>query len=176
MYIRFSIYYFAISAIRCIGPYCINSCAILRFADCCSFAAVSATKFKINAHAVYPFLCSTVIIAMVKDIVDTKVHHGIFIESFLNHYVPNAKCFLFIGLLIINACITRQDIWPVVTAIVKGITIKHVDIIITPNGSIPTGFRIVISNTDVNFVHWFIKQLTRHTWIALVDGMQVCIT
>ena len=170
MYTRFYIYYFAIS------PYCINSCAILRFADCCSFAAVSATKFKINPHTIYPFLCSTVIIAMVKDIVDTKVHHGIFIESFLNHYVPNAKCFLFIGLLIINACITGQDIWPVVTAIVKGITIKHIDIIITPNRSIPTGFRIVISNTDVNFVHRLIKQLTRHTWIALVDGMQVCIT
>ena len=171
MYARFSIYYFAISAIRCIDPYCINSCAILGFTDCCSFAAVSTTKFKVNPHTIYPFLCSTVIIAMVKDIVDTKVHHGIFIESFLNHYIPNAKCFLFISLLIINACITRQDIWPIITTIVKSITVKHVDIVIAPDGTIPTGFRIVISNTDVNFVHWFIKQLARHTWIALVDSM-----
>ena len=170
MYTGFSICNFAISA-RYIGTCYTSLCTIFRLANSRRFGTISTAEFKVNAHAVYPFLCSTVIIAMVKDIVDTKVHHGIFIESFLNHYVPNAKCFLFIGLLIINACITRQDIWPVVTTIVKGIAIKHIDIVITPNGSIPTGFRIVISNTDINFMHWFIKQLSRHTWIALIDSM-----
>ena len=130
---------------------------MLSFADGRSFTTIATTKFKVNTHAVYAFLCSTIIIAMVKDIVDTEIHHGIFIETFLNHYIPNAKCFLFIHLFLINACITRQDIWPVVTAVIKSITIKHIDIVITPDGAIPTGFRIIISNANINFVHWFIQ-------------------
>ena len=168
MYTRFCIYCFTISYISTCS---INIRTILSFADGCSFTTIATTKFKVNTHTVDAFLCSTVIIAMIKDIVDAKIHHGIFIETFLNHYVPNAKCFLFICLLLVNACITRQDIWPVVTTVIESITIKHVDIVITPDGTIPTRFRVVIGNTDVNFVHWFIQQLTRHCWIALVDSV-----
>ena len=55
-----------------------------------------ATKFQVNTHTELTCRKSTIIITMVKNIIDTEVHTGIFIDFLLNNHIPDAVCFTFI--------------------------------------------------------------------------------
>ena len=152
----------------------------LLFSHRCSAAGEAAVfraagvELKIRAETIDTFLCRTVIVTVVEDIVYTDIDHGIITELFLQQEIPNAKCLFLIDMLLIHAC-TIQNIRPVVFPVRQRIAVEHVDIVIAPELCAPSGLLILVGDANIDLVLRAIEQAPRHQRIGFVDGVQIGI-